>query len=118
MPINHLVKEHHSFDPDEIKVLATAFDAALLELGLGRTDPAARSRNGLWPLRREASATQPDCARVLLRASDNPALPSALQQQKRDRRALSRPLKFSALPRSPAASACRPWASLAGRMGR
>jgi hypothetical protein len=41
MPINHLVKEHHSFDPDEIKVLATAFDAALLELGLGRTDPAA-----------------------------------------------------------------------------
>jgi hypothetical protein len=39
MPINHLVKEHHSFDPDEIKVLATAFDAALL--GLGRTDPAA-----------------------------------------------------------------------------
>ena len=41
MPINHLLKERHSFGPDEIKVLATAFDAALLELGLGRTDPAA-----------------------------------------------------------------------------
>jgi hypothetical protein len=41
MPLNHLVKEHHSFGPDEVKVLATAFDAALLELGLGRTDPAA-----------------------------------------------------------------------------
>ncbi len=41
MPINHLVKEQHSFGPDELKVLATAFDAALLELGLGRTDPAA-----------------------------------------------------------------------------
>jgi hypothetical protein len=41
MPINHLVKDHHSFGPDEIKVLTTAFDAALLELGLGRTDPAA-----------------------------------------------------------------------------
>jgi hypothetical protein len=34
MPINHLVKEHHSLGPDEVKVLATAFDAALLELGL------------------------------------------------------------------------------------
>jgi hypothetical protein len=41
MPINHLLKERHSFGPDEIKVLATAFDAALLELGLGRTDTAA-----------------------------------------------------------------------------
>jgi hypothetical protein len=41
MPINRLVKDHHSFGPDEIKVLTTAFDAALLELGLGRTDPAA-----------------------------------------------------------------------------
>jgi hypothetical protein len=41
MPISHLVKEHHSFGPDEVKVLATAFDAALLELGLTRTDPAA-----------------------------------------------------------------------------
>jgi hypothetical protein len=39
--IDHLVKEHHSFGPDEIKVLATAFYAALLELSLGRTDPAA-----------------------------------------------------------------------------
>jgi hypothetical protein len=35
MPISHLVKDHHSFGPDEIKVLTTAFDAALLELGLG-----------------------------------------------------------------------------------
>jgi hypothetical protein len=43
MPIIHLVKEHHSFGPNEVKVLATAFDAALLELGLGRTDPAALS---------------------------------------------------------------------------
>jgi hypothetical protein len=41
MSISHLVKEHHSFGPDELEVLATAFDAALLELGLGRTDPAA-----------------------------------------------------------------------------
>jgi hypothetical protein len=41
MPINHLVTEHYSFGPDEIKVLASALDAALLELGLTRTDPAA-----------------------------------------------------------------------------
>jgi hypothetical protein len=41
MPINHLVTEHHSFGPEEITVLASALDAALLELGLTRTDPAA-----------------------------------------------------------------------------
>ena len=41
MPITHLLKEYHSFGPDEIKVLATAFDAALLELSLGRADPVA-----------------------------------------------------------------------------
>jgi hypothetical protein len=40
MPINHLVKQRHSFGPDEV-VLATAFDAAVIELGLVRTDPAA-----------------------------------------------------------------------------
>jgi hypothetical protein len=40
MPINDL-KEQNSFGPDELKVLASAFDAALLELGLSRTDPAA-----------------------------------------------------------------------------
>jgi hypothetical protein len=33
---------HHSFGPDEVKVLATAFDTALRELGLAdRSDPAA-----------------------------------------------------------------------------
>ena len=41
MPINHLVKQRHSFGPDEVEVLATAFDAAVIELGLVRTDPAA-----------------------------------------------------------------------------
>ena len=35
MPINLLVKEHHSFGLDELEVMATAFDAALLEPGLG-----------------------------------------------------------------------------------
>jgi hypothetical protein len=40
MPINHLVK-YRSFGPEELKVLATAFDAALLELAVLRTDPAA-----------------------------------------------------------------------------
>jgi hypothetical protein len=38
MPVNHLVQ---SFGPDELKVLGTAFDAALQELGLDRTDPTA-----------------------------------------------------------------------------
>jgi hypothetical protein len=38
MPVNHLVQ---SFGPDELKLLAIAFDAALQELGLSRTDPAA-----------------------------------------------------------------------------
>jgi hypothetical protein len=37
------VKEHQSFGPDELKVLTTAFDAALFELGLNRADPAALS---------------------------------------------------------------------------
>jgi hypothetical protein len=42
MSINRLLKEHHSFGPDEVRVLATAFDAALQELGLvDRSDPAA-----------------------------------------------------------------------------
>ena len=41
MPINHLVTQHHSFGPDELTVLATTFDAAILELGLGRNNPTA-----------------------------------------------------------------------------
>jgi hypothetical protein len=42
MSINHLLlNEQRSFGPEEIRVLATAFDAALLELGLvDRSDPA------------------------------------------------------------------------------
>jgi hypothetical protein len=44
MSINHLLPEHVSFGPDEVKVLSTAFDAALRELGLDRSDPAALSR--------------------------------------------------------------------------
>jgi hypothetical protein len=39
MPNNHL--ERQSFGPDELEVLETAFDAALLELGVSRADPAA-----------------------------------------------------------------------------
>jgi hypothetical protein len=38
MPVN---LDHPSFGPEELKVLATAFDAAILELGVSRTDPAA-----------------------------------------------------------------------------
>ena len=42
MSINHLLlNEQRSFGPEEVRVLATAFDAALLELGLvDRSDPA------------------------------------------------------------------------------
>ena len=41
MPINHPLTQDHSFGPDELTVLATTFDAAILELGLGRTNPTA-----------------------------------------------------------------------------
>ncbi|MFZ1096886.1 MAG: hypothetical protein WAN75_47990 [Xanthobacteraceae bacterium] len=41
MSINHPLPEHVSFEPEEVKVLLTAFDAALRELGLARSDPAA-----------------------------------------------------------------------------
>jgi hypothetical protein len=41
MPINHPLTQHHSFGPDELTVLATTFDAAILELGLGRTNSTA-----------------------------------------------------------------------------
>jgi hypothetical protein len=42
MSINYLLlNEQRSFGPEEVRVLATAFDAALLELGLvDRSDPA------------------------------------------------------------------------------
>jgi hypothetical protein len=43
MSINHLLPEHDSFGPDEVKALLTAFDVALRELGLARSDPAALS---------------------------------------------------------------------------
>ena len=43
MSINHLLPEQDSFGPDEVKALLTAFDAALRELGLARSDPAALS---------------------------------------------------------------------------
>jgi hypothetical protein len=92
MPINYLLKERQSFGPDEIKVLATAFDAALLELGLGRTDTAALLVAKRIMALAQGGERDPTLLREgLLRASHNPALPSALQQQKRDRRALSRP---------------------------
>lgn len=40
MPINDLAKQH-AFTPDEIKLLVTAFEKALKELGLvDREDPA------------------------------------------------------------------------------
>jgi hypothetical protein len=43
MSINDLLPEHVSFGPDEVKTLLAAFDAALRELGLARSDPAALS---------------------------------------------------------------------------
>jgi hypothetical protein len=39
MSINHLLPEHVSFGPDEVKVLLTVFDAALREL-IGKEDHA------------------------------------------------------------------------------
>ena len=44
MPIQQLLKgQKHSFGPDDIKVLSTAFEEALRELGLvDRTDPATQ----------------------------------------------------------------------------
>jgi hypothetical protein len=53
MAINHLGNEQHSFGPDELKVLATVFDTALLDLGLKRTDPAA-----LWLAKRMMALAQ------------------------------------------------------------
>jgi hypothetical protein len=43
MSIDHLLPEHDSFGPDEVKALLTAFDVALREPGLARSDPAALS---------------------------------------------------------------------------
>ena len=37
MPINHPLTQDYSFGHDELTVFATTFDAAILELGLGRT---------------------------------------------------------------------------------
>jgi hypothetical protein len=40
MPIYRLL-QHAAFDSETVKALTTAFDAALRELGLDRTDPKA-----------------------------------------------------------------------------
>jgi hypothetical protein len=42
MPIQKLLQQH-AFEPEEIKVLSSTFEEALLELGLvDRTDPATQ----------------------------------------------------------------------------
>ena len=82
MPINHPLTQHHSFGPDELTVLATTFDAAILELGLGRTNPAA-----LLVAKRIIALAQGgerDPIRLregALRASDNLALSSASSER-------------------------------------
>ena len=47
MPVHALLKEQsvnpQSFGPEELKVLVTAFEEALQQLGLDRNDPAALS---------------------------------------------------------------------------
>ena len=70
MSINHLLPEHVSFGPDE--VVLTVFDAALRELGLARSDPAALSvAKRIMAMRGEVSVTLPDCERMPSRARGN-----------------------------------------------
>jgi hypothetical protein len=72
MSINHPLPEHVSFEPEEVKVLLTAFDAALPSWGL--RDLILRpswSRSGSWPLRGGVSVTLPDCERMPSRACGN-----------------------------------------------
>ena len=72
MSINHLLPERVSFEPEEVKVLLTAFDAALRELGLARSDPAALSvAKRIMAMRGEVSVTLPDCERMPSRACGN-----------------------------------------------
>ena len=72
MSINHLLPEHVSFEPEEVKVLLTAFDAALRELGLARSDPAALSvAKRIMAMRGEVSVTLPDCEKMPSRACGN-----------------------------------------------
>jgi hypothetical protein len=50
MPINHPLTQHHSFGPDELTVLATTFDAAMLEARrLGGVDPVLLGSRTLMP---------------------------------------------------------------------
>jgi hypothetical protein len=42
VPIQQLLKEQQHFGPDDIKLLSGAFEEALRELELDRTDPATQ----------------------------------------------------------------------------
>ena len=66
VPIGAILKNDHSFGPEDIANLTAAFEAALTRLGLtDRKDLVATSQRQSSSLRRTASAILRSCATAL-----------------------------------------------------